>query len=628
MKLLQSMVSFTKRNSYKEFFLLFFIILFFIVIVISLPIYDEFNGFHNIIFDNYTLKWYDGRSPINFYLTRNLIENGYIFFSKGNVIGSMTVENYFDFFYKNGVFYPKFNFIGSYTYAFILYIFYPLTDILLFKSMILLNILFSIFMLLIFYSIQKLLDVKIKYALMSTFIAGIATSILIYSRYLFIENLIKDLLFVSLIYLFLRNLKKQSLKTEILIIVNFSIFLIFLWNAIIMLIFFVSFSLFLIRYRLIKNIKIFIIINFTLIILLIVASNIYFSGYVKETPIDTKNLIIIRNIPILRVFPRYVNALDFSIFGYHDPSSVWKLDRTFSYIYAFEELKGNAIFLKIYGLFGSLFGPKGIIFNSLYLIFSIAGIFLYKESERKKLLLLSIVLIILIYGLLQPMWYGGVTPRYNRFYTIPALFLTFFSFYYIQEISKEKCKIKKYFIYTIFSILVVLSVLNVSSLAIRADWTYEHEANLVSYDLVIWPWYPPRTTENIINLYLTELGQSVEWKFGGEINGCKPYGALDGIITPLCGCEYATYAERSIEIPWEKVRVNFTACSGSSDGVIGRFYFDDKEKDLFIEPNSCKQETMLIENSSGNHNLILKPEKYKECTDEIVVWKLISIEKT
>jgi hypothetical protein len=223
------------------------------------------------------------------------------------------------------------------------------------------------------------------------------------------------------------------------------------------------------------------------------------------------------------------------------------------------------------------------------------------------------------------MWYGGVTPRYNRFFTIPVFFVTFFSFYYIQETSREKNKTKRFFIYTIFIILVILSILNVFSLAIRADWTYEHEANLVSYDLVLWPWYPPKSQENVVNLYLTELGESVEWKFGGGKEGCRSYGELEGIITPVCNCEYTTYAERSIYIPWERTRINVTVCSRGD--VIGKFYFDTKEKEIFLPYNSCKDETMLLENSVGEHTVILKAKRYGKCEDDVAIWRRIIFEK-
>jgi hypothetical protein len=63
------------------------------------------------------------------------------------------------------------------------------------------------------------------------------------------------------------------------------------------------------------------------------------------------------------------------------------------------------------------------------------------------------------------------------------------------------------------------------------------------------------------------------------------------------------------------------------DDIIGRFYFDQIEKEISIEHNSCKETTFKIENSNGNHKFVLKPKIYGNCTNEVVVWKLITIEK-
>jgi hypothetical protein len=193
-----------------EHIFLMLIILSFILVCLFLPIYDQINGFHNIILDNYNLTWYDGRSPANFHMTQNIMKNGSILFPKGYLIGGIKVENLYDFIEIGDIFYPKFNFYGSLIYASILY-FIPLnTELQLFKAMIVLTIAFSAIMLLIFYLIQKLLGLNVKYSLLSTLIAGMTTSLLIYTRYLFIEHVIMNLIFVSLIYLILKNQKSHS----------------------------------------------------------------------------------------------------------------------------------------------------------------------------------------------------------------------------------------------------------------------------------------------------------------------------------------------------------------------------------------------------------------------------------
>ena len=110
--------------------LLTLIVLSLILISLFLPIYDRTNGFHNLIFDDYILTWYDGRSPANFHMVKNIIENGSISFSKGYLIGDIPVENHYDFFEKDGRYYPNFFFFGDYIYTSILYFFSFSSDIL------------------------------------------------------------------------------------------------------------------------------------------------------------------------------------------------------------------------------------------------------------------------------------------------------------------------------------------------------------------------------------------------------------------------------------------------------------------------------------------------------------------
>lgn len=635
-------VSSTKISLFNnDVFISLIIAILFVIFSIALPVYDNVNGFHNLIFDNYKLTWYDGRSPLNFYLIKNIIENGSTSFQRGHLINDIRIEDYYDFIEKDNKYYPIFSYLSDYFFAGILYKIPFFTDLQLFKMIIFIMIIFSSLILIFFYHIQKILGLGKKYASISTLVGGLGTGVLIYSRYLFINDIIQVLMCFVLIYVILRNLrkfKKLDLKNELLIITSLLLLLIFFWPFIEEIIFiFVFFSYFLIKKNLIKHTKSYLSLFLLFIIFAIILDKVYFSNintdprYQWESNIT--NEIDIFGYNIFSAFPNYVRALDYIIYGYHDIFSVWKLSRIYPLIsYAFEKIPGNAVFIKSHSLFDSIFGTKGFVYNSPFLIFSIFGILYYKNKTKKNLvnLIISLTILILIYCLFYPMWYGGVTPRYNRNLIIPALFLSFFAFYYIQEIEKIfKQSWKVWAVRILFIILVILSILNVTSLAIRADWTYEHEADLVSYDLVLWPWYPINQQENVINLYLTEQGESVEWKFGGETN-CKAYGSLEGIITDVCNCEYITYAERTIKIPWEKIRINVTACSKSDGDVIGRFYFDKIEKELIIPSDSCKTESILIANMTNlenNHNIILKSEKYGECVDETVFWKLITIEK-
>jgi hypothetical protein len=186
--------------------------------------------------------------------------------------------------------------------------------------------------------------------------------------------------------------------------------------------------------------------------------------------------------PFFNVFPNYIPALDYKTYGFHNTSSEWKLDRFYSYIYGFKEGKGNALFLFTSGLFGVLFSERGFIYNSPFLIFSILGIFSYKRIRERNFILSIILVFLLVYGMLNFIWHGGGIVRYVRSFNVSILLLTFFSFFYIQQTKRKMVKL-------IFIILILLSILNVFSLAIRADWVYEHPKDLVSYDLILSPFW-------------------------------------------------------------------------------------------------------------------------------------------
>jgi len=577
------------------------------------------NGFHNLIFDNYELTWYDGRSPANFYIIKNILEKKTISFSKGYLIGGIKVENNMDFYEIHGSYYPIFNFLGDYVYAGILSLLYSSTELQLFKGMILLNTAFSAFTLIVFYFVQKNIGLNTKYSFLSTLIAGIATAILIYSRYLFIEYTILGLLFISLIYILLKYRKKMSLKIEVFTVIILSLFLIFLWYKYIILIFFVILSYFFIRDKLVRT-KI-LIISGLIVCISLTLLNLFYSGITPRiSPSGINNIIQIENVPIIAIFSNYVNALDYIVYGYHDPASVWKLYRVYPYIYGFKQEPGNAIFFRFYGLFVPFFGPKGVVYNSPFLIFSILGIFAYKDREKKNLLLLFIILMILVYGLLSPIWYGGVSPRYVRHFLILILLLTFFSFYYIQTTKNNWIKL-------IFLGLVILSILNVTSLAIRADWNYEHEADLFSYDLVLWSWYPPSKEIESGKIVMTSA-EIPYWRLSGEGN-CKAKLGANGLMTDPCFCEYDSWAERDIELKKNIKNISIEACAvkAGDDKTRGFVYIDDELiGEVLIDSNTCRSENFSVDLKPGEHTIRFKSGIYGNCDGEMIFWKSIKFE--
>jgi len=600
-------------NIKNELIIAFFIALLFFVISLLLPVYDRVNGFHNLIFDQYELIFHDGISPINFHSIKKLLEGKPPYFEEDYDFGPFQAQECVGLITINGVYKPAYNMLHAYLYKGVLGFFHFTSELELFKSIVTLNTLFFSLILSIFYLIQRSLGLKSHYSILSTFISGFSTSILIYSKYLFLQETLWVLALIITLYLILRN-RKRSTRKDITISLSFACFLLLFYYQIwIVGGFFVLFFLVCWRFDVFRSKKIFVLAGLIPLLLMRVWMFSFFGAI--PIPFTTITKRKLGDVLLYNIYPEYIDGQSYSVFGYHDMTDPSKYYRSFSYVYGFEKGKGNAIFLFSHALFQVLFGPKGFISNSPFLIFSIFGILLYKNSKKRNFILYFILAYLFLFGIINVYSGGGLTPRYMRRFHIPILFLSFFSFYFFQESNKGYLKV-------LFLILVVLSILNVVSLTIRMDWSYEHPEDLVSYDLVLWPWYPSRP----IYLYLTEQSEFEKWDFAEE-DKCKAYGSLEGITTDVCNCEYVTYAERNIEIPWEKVRVNVTTCGRNGDGVVGKFHFDETEKEIFIPPDSCKKESMLIENLEGEHSIVLESKRYSKCIDETIIWKLIIIEK-
>jgi hypothetical protein len=601
-------------------FLSFIAALFFILFSMLLPIYDEINGIHNPIFSEYKLVWYDGRSPLNFHIILNLIKNGTAFFPEDYKINDFPIKWDFDLVRVGDVYKPIYNYLPLYLFTTLFYFVPFQTELQLFKLILFSNIVLSSLILALFYFIQRRLGLKKVYSLGSTLLGGIATSILIYSRYLFLTQTIYTLVFIALIYLILKNWGKKSTKGDVLISSISSLYIFILKSFWLVPIFFLYLFH---RFKVIKSIAIFV--AFYLVTTSLIFLHYFFlwEGSIR-LDIEREGLNISHN-PFFTIFPSYIAAPDYSIYGFHNLSGP-RLDRYFAYIYGFREGRGNAIFLFVHGLFGSLFGPKGFVFNSPFLIFSIFGILfkekpsrkkIHQELKRKREFILWITCFFIILGGFYFFWYGGATPRYVRHFNIPVLFLTFFSFYYLQR-TKERWK------ELIFLILIILSVLNVSSLAIRADWTYEHASDLFSYDLVLWPFIP--SIEEKHELYLMSGSEQLKWIAGGELD-CKAIFSSQGIVTDPCWCAWDSWAERRIRLKGEIKEIEIQACAGvaGEDGTKGFVYVDNELLgEVLVESNSCMSKSFLVSLSPGDHLIKLKSGKHGKCEGEMVIWREIS----
>jgi hypothetical protein len=218
--------------------------------------------------------------------------------------------------------------------------------------------------------------------------------------------------------------------------------------------------------------------------------------------------------------------------------------------------------------------------------------------------------------LFHPVYWGGVTPRYIRYFDSVIFFLTFFSFYYIQNE-------KRLWIRLIFIFFVVLSILNVTCLAIRADWIYEHEADLVSYDLCLWPYIPVTKQETNITEYdLMSKAEQLKWIRSGEGN-CRAQITDEGLMTDVCECKYNSWAERDIIFPGS-LNLSVNACThyAGGDGVKAKIYLDNEViNEFFIPSNSCITKTIPINTTKTSHVIKLYSTINGTCDTEMVIWK-------
>ena len=452
--------------------------LIFFLIAVSVPVYDATNGLHNVFFGDYKIVWQDGRSPENFYIIKDMISDKPAVFPPDFVFRDVAAKDNYDFFESNGKYIPLFNTRPTYLFAIILKPFNFLSDLNLFKAISLLVVAFYSASLFVFYFVQRHLGLRSTTAFFSTLVGGIATSIFIYSHYFFLIEVVSTLFLFLFLYFVLKYWNTKSRPASYLLPALFVLFFFFFTLSAILFTLFAVVILYFIYYRdkVFGSLKTFIAVSAIGVALTFLVA-FYLVGFENISHTDTWY-----QVGMFRTFSGYVNADDFNIYGFHDNSTQ---NRLFAYVYSFQKSPENAVFLHLSGLFGSLFGEKGFIYNSIFLAFSILGMFLYKNKEKGYFTIALIVLFVLILSS-RFEWYGGVIPRYVRTFDIPILLLTFFSFYFIQE---NKSRI----VLIIFIAALLISVLNVVSLAVRTDWTYEQHSQLISYDLILWP-FPANTS--------------------------------------------------------------------------------------------------------------------------------------
>jgi hypothetical protein len=176
---------------------------------------------------------------------------------------------------------------------------------------------------------------------------------------------------------------------------------------------------------------------------------------------------------------------------------------------------------------------------------------------------------------------------------------------------------------------------NSISLAIRTDWSYEKITDLVSYDIVLWPWLPSKSEDIILDL--TKVSEQSKWNLNWE-EGCnppltEPRLSIFGLELGPCECSYNNNASRSIKIPREFKYLKIEACSlfTGGDGALLEIFIDNDSYSYFINSQKCE---IIILNISkfadeNNHTITLSAKRNGVCDYEVIsVKKLVFLKYT
>ena len=462
------------------------IFVFYFSILLLLPVTTS-GYLKNMIFSNSEILLFDDASANNFNLLLHIIQNHTIGFDQNFVIRNRTVQENFDFFHGvggkyfliNDPFYLIFFIPQSY--------FFANNAIAVFKIVTVSNFIIASLALVVFYLLLRKLDLKREIAVFGSFSFGMATGLLIFTRY-FTYTVTSIFLLVLSLFLFFNFWKHKNLKNLFLLSVSLSLLSLMRFPSLFGIVSIPVFLVILSPLLLLVNLKkisksdllVFIV---PLIFIFLVPEMLWFNMFTGGYFINPHTYVQQRQaVSIFKIFPTYVNAEDFDIYGYYNQSSAYKLERQYALIYSFANNTTNGIFLHSYGLFASFFSSRGIIFNSPFLFASFVGMIYYFKENTKIARSFLLILFLMAIGLawLVPIWHGGYGPRYARTLLPAVPVLIFFSFYALQQ-NKNR------FFFLIFFLLFLVSALNIISLSIRTDWNLERTIDAVSYDLVLWP---------------------------------------------------------------------------------------------------------------------------------------------
>ena len=580
-----------------------------IFFVFFFPMYDSLNGFF-LYGANFSINFKSTENMLVFSLVKRCLNQKPLYFYPNETIFRREVKTFPDMYKINGTYYTSIPKLSIKTYCFFSSFFKPKSDRTILLSILFLNTVFLLIEEFVFFFSLKNMGISTIRSAIYTFLFLVSTGFIIFVRYLFIPSWLLTF-FVTLSLFFLFFSKKRNYFLSILLLFFSGIFSTVFSFEWIILPFIAIFSVELSK----PNFKrLFFLIVFASISLLL-TSSWFFRISISRLSSSQQT---------------FYTPLELKTYGFYKLSNGTPIPRGYpSFPYSFNFYPQNALFLPgFYSFFFHLFSERGIILNSPYLIFSILGILTF--LSKKELITKQIIFFILLYLItfsLYPNWFGGGSPRYDRFSLPISFLLSLFSFYYLDNLLKRK----KYFLVFIFSILLSLSILNVLSISTRKDWLYSTDYELFSYDLVLWPWVKPL---NLFNLILSSPSEQHFWRTS-SFDNCKAILYWEGIKTDNCFCNGTSIAERYITLPfdWKKAKISFKACTGKAgdDFVVAIFKIkatNESTHYYLIPSNSCISESIEVL-LPKNHTIkiVLGTKIFESCDEEWVIWKNIKLEK-